>query len=535
MLRTTAAFGLVLLSIAASKLPAADWPQWGGRADRNMVSVEKGLPDSFEPGRKRPGGGIDMATTENVRWVGRLGASAYGNPTVAGGRVFFGTDDLTVGEDDRFTSTRGGLVKCFDEATGDLLWQLVVPQRKHLPKKLHFGFQHLGTCSSTAVEGDRAYVVTGAAEVICLDVNGQTDGNDGPFADEARYMVGPDKEPVELRPTDADIIWRYDLIEDLGACPHDAVSCSILVHGDFLYLSTSNGVDESHDNVLAPEVPAFVALDRHTGKLAAFEDVKLSSRLWHCQWSSPSLGRIGEKDLVFVGGGDGVCYAFEAITKSTDEPVPLKSVWSYDCNPPHYRYRDGKLIYYYEGDKRKGYSTNENDGKYVGPSQIIATPVFHEGRVYVAIGQDPAHGRGKGMFHCIDASKTGDITESGCVWSYDGLDRAIATCAVADGLAYVVDIAGRLHCVDTETGNAQWVHETGAEAWGGPLLADGKLYFGNKREFYIMAAGREPKLLSETHLGSPVYSTPIAANGAVYVASQRYVWAVESLPKVAEE
>jgi outer membrane protein assembly factor BamB len=505
-----------------------DWPQWGGSDQRNLVSAETGLPDTFVPGNKKPdGSGIDPATTKNVKWTARLGGAAYGNPTIAGGRVFVGTDDATLAEDPRFQRNNGGLVKCFDEADGRLLWQLAVPERTCLPKDMHFTHQYLGICSSPTVEGDRAYVVTCADEVLCLDVHGQANGNDGPFREEGQFMVGPDKPPVKLTDADADIIWRLDLIDELGIRPHDAASCSILIHGDLLYLSTSNGVEVTHAKILAPDAPAFIAVDKRTGKLAAFENEKLSARLYHAQWCSPSLGKVGDKTLVFLGGGDGVCYAFEALNKVPDKPVPLKKVWSYDAIPSNYKYRDNKPIPYYDGDKRKSNGPNKDDGAYVGPSEIIGTPVFAEGRVYFAIGQDPAHGRGRGMLYCIDASGNGDITKSGCVWTYDGLDRSLSTVAVADGLVYAMDVAGRLHCVVAGTGKPCWVQDTKAEAWGGPLVADGKLFFGNQKDFYIMAAGKEPKILSKIRLGSPVYSTPVVANGLLYIASQRYLWAVE--------
>jgi len=214
------------------------------------------------------------------------------------------------------------------------------------------------------------------------------------------------------------------------------------------------------------------------------------------------------------------------LAEAPAQPVPLRKVWSFDCNPPHYRLRDGKPIPYYDGDKRKHNSPNKNDGLYVGPSQIIATAVFEAGQVYVAIGQDPAHGRGRGMLHAIDAAGSGDITISGRLWSYDGLDRSIGTVAVAGGLVYALDVAGRLHCVDAQSGQPCWVHETKAEAWGSPLVADGKVFFGNQKSFFIMRHGREPVVLSEIRLGSPVYSSAIAANGVLYVASQKYLWAV---------
>jgi hypothetical protein len=45
-----------------------------------------------------------------------------------------------------------------------------------------------------------------------------------------------------------------------------------------------------------------------------------------------------------------------------------------------------------------------------------------------------------------------------------------------------------------------------------------------------LAAGRELKVLSEIRLGAPAYSTAVAANGVVYVTSQKYLWAVRQDP-----
>jgi len=514
-------------SVAAGAAMAADWPQWGRTDCRNLVSVEKNLPATFDPDKGREGKG------ENVKWVRKTGNAAYGNPTVAGGRVFVGTDDGTLSGDDRLKRTRGGMVQCLDEATGKLLWRLVIPKRTGLPKGIHYGHQHLGTCSSPTVDGDGVYVVTGAAEVLRLDARGLANGNDGPYKDECQYIAGRGRKPVKPAPDDADIIWRFDLIGQAGAMPHDVTSCSVLICGDYLYTSTSNGVDGPHKKVLAPEAPAFVALDKHTGRYVARETEGISSRIWHAQWCSPSLGKVGAKTLIFLGGGDGILYAFEAVTgkpAGAGEPAALKTAWRYDCNPRRYRYRGGKEIPYYEGDKRKGWSTNKNDGKFLGPSQVIGTPVFYKNRVYVAIGQDPMHGRGKGLLHCVDATKTGEITKSGCLWTYDGLDRSMATVSIAGGLLYVSDVAGRLHCLDADTGKLHWTHETRTETWGGALLADGKAYLGTKRHLYVFAQGTEAKVLSKLRLGAPIYSTPIAANGVLYVASQRELWAIRAKP-----
>ena len=237
----------------------------------------------------------------------------------------------------------------------------------------------------------------------------------------------------------------------------------------------------------------------------------LGRTMWHCQWSPPSLGEVCGRKLVFFGGGDGVCYAFEALTSVPDKPVHFKKVWQYDCVPPNYRHPEGKPFNYYVGDRRKKYSTNKNDGTFLGPSEIISTPVFHNGFVYVTIGQDPAHGRGRGLLHCIDASKTGDITRSGCVWTYDAIERTLSSVAIANGLLYAVDLAGCVHCLDAKTGKPYWVYRTHTESWASPLVADGKLFVKTSRQLHVFALGKAAKPLVEINIGSP--SSPIAANG----------------------
>jgi outer membrane protein assembly factor BamB len=492
-----------------------------------MVAYERSLPDWFVPGEKKTdGSGIDPATTRNVKWAAQLGSQTYGNPTVSGGRVFVGTNDFAIG-DPKYHSTRGGLVKCLDAATGKLLWKLVIPRRETNDPNFNFDNIDLGVCSSPTVDGDRVYLVTNRCEVLCLDVHGMADGNDGPFKDECHYTAGPGKPPVAPGRGDADILWRYDMIAEIPVWPQDASNCSVLVHGDFLYVGTSNGVDRSHDRLPYPLAPSLIVLDKKTGRLVAKDAEKIGTRTFHGQWSSPSLGRVGGRTLVFFGGGDGICYAFAALEREPQGVVPLEKVWSFDCNPPSYRFKNGKPIPYRSGDVRL-HRGNNNDGKFLGPSEIIATPAFYKNRVYVATGQDPSHGRGRGMLACIDATKTGDITARGKIWTYDKIGRSLSTVSIAGGLLYIAETFGTLHCLDADTGKCCWTHDTKAEIWGSTLMADAKVYLGTQKSFWVFAAGRQKKVLHEIHLGAPVYATPVAANGVLYVASHRYLWAVQA-------
>src|SRR6266481_7986731 len=360
---------------------SADWPQWGGRSMRNMYSSEKGLPEiigkvEFKPGTED----VDPKTVKNLKWAAKLGSQSYGNVTVAGGKVFVGTNNENP-RDPRHQGDRSILL-CFDEKTGEMLWQLVVP--KLASGKVN-DWESLGLLSSPTIEGDRVYVVSSRCETLCLDVNGMANGNDGPFKDEAKYVVkdviidkGKPTEhpapPIEPGPKDADIIWRYDMIDELGVFPHNASDCAPLVIGDLVYVNTSNGQDWTHSNIPSPNSPSLIALDKRTGELKGEDDAKIGPHILHGQWCSPSTGVVNGRQLLFFGGGEGVCYAFDPKPVKEGDGAFLKKVWWYDCNPP----------------ERKKFKYPDAEG----PSEINATPVFWKNRIYTAVGQDPEHGEG---------------------------------------------------------------------------------------------------------------------------------------------
>ena len=165
---------LILASIVAPALHATDWPMWGGTPDRNMVAKAAGIPNDISSGKFLPKSEtIDPKTTKNIRWIAKLGSQSYGSPIVAGGRVYVGTNN----ESPRDPSQTGdrGVLMCFDEKTGDFLWQLVIP-------KVGAGkvsdWEFVGLCSSAAIEGDKGYVVSNRGELICFDVKGLANGND---------------------------------------------------------------------------------------------------------------------------------------------------------------------------------------------------------------------------------------------------------------------------------------------------------------------------------------------------------------------
>jgi outer membrane protein assembly factor BamB len=485
------------LLCAAHTVPAADQPQWGERHTRNMVSVETDLPGAFDP-----------ATGDHILWTASLGGGSYNSPIVAGGRVFMGADNSDP-RDPRHKGDRGAML-CLNEKDGSLVWQFIVPRTGGDD---YLDWPGVGLCSEPTVEGDRVYTMTNRSEVVCLDLNGLANGNDGPYTDEARHQTPADQSPIELGPTDADIVWIYDLRAGVGVYPHDSQHVSILLDGDCLYLNTGNGVDNTHLKIRAPEAPCLIALDKKTGRLVARDNEGIGPRIFHCTWSPPSLGEVGGRRMVFFGGPDGVCYAFNALPAPLPQTAQtLERVWRFDCDPT--------------APKEEVYRYSKNTKE--GPSEIMGMPVFHKDRIYLTVGGDIWWGKYQASLQCFDAAKTGDVTQTAALWSYPLERYSTATPAIVNGLVFVTDGKGRLHCVDAESGQPYWTHDVGNSIWGSALAADGKVHVGARDgNFAILAAEKTKNLLFATKFDGEINGTPTAANGVLYVPTLNRLYAIK--------
>jgi outer membrane protein assembly factor BamB len=282
------------------------------------------------------------------------------------------------------------------------------------------------------------------------------------------------------------------------------------VHGDLLYVCTGNGVNQKHKVSDAPLAPSLIVLNKKTGELVAQDNEKIGTRVLHGQWSSPSLGVVNGKTQLLFGAGDGFCYGFDPtpVSGGAGQVGTLAKLWAFDAN----------------GGNKNRYKSED------GPSEIIATPVCWKNHVYVDVGQDWTHGPGKGLLSCIDATLAGDVSKRGKVWSYGQIGRSVSTVSVADGLVYVGDTNGKVHCLDAETGACCWVFDAEAALWNSTLVADGKVYIGNsKGKCFILAAGKQMAQLGSASFGEPMAASFVAANGSLYVATYTHLYAIQSL------
>jgi outer membrane protein assembly factor BamB len=699
----TQSFAADSIVAATSDQLTGDWPQWGGSAARNNTPVGRGIPTDWDVGSfDRKTGRWKKDGSENVKWVSRVGSQTYGNPVVAGGRVFVGTNN-GAGYLQRYPATVDlGCLVAFDQSTGKFLWQ-------HSSEKLSTGRVHdwplQGICCAPLVESDRLWFVTSRGEVVCVDTEGyyddQDDGpvqgeqaklfkaapncaaslddgkisvalraamsnlgisldgrlrvksagegvwqvtvkgeettwlrliregdeldvqqldsaeategpslgrvatdltaglNDGQANDVLRALLaaqgfdaeitavetvaagkkwnlateidgqqrslevrreGPNLAAYKLVTTadkqEADTIWRFDMMDELGVSQHNMCSCSVTALGDILFVNTSNGVDESHINIPNVDAPSFIAMNKYTGEVY-WTDASPKENILHGQWSSPTVGEVGGVPQVIFGAGDGWVYSFKADQGQDGKPQLL---WKFDGNPKESVWILG------------GRGTRNN---------IIATPVIHNDRVYVAVGQDPEHGEGVGHLWCIDPTKQGDVSSelavsvddrstsiphrrllavdpeqgevaidnsnSAVIWHYSQFDqnadgefdfeetmhRSCGTVAIKNGLLFIADFSGLFHCLDAETGKVHWTYDLLSAAWGSPLIVENKVYIGDEdgelTVFELTAEPHEP--VSEIDMRNSVYSTPIVAHNTLFISNKTHLFAIAADPE----
>lgn len=456
---------------------STDWPMFGRTVARNMADpFAKNVPIDWS---------VEEGKLKNIKWTADLGTKSYGGPVVADGKVFFGTNNGNP-RDKNVKGTKA-IMMCFAESDGKFLWQAV----HEIPPDALFNLgRSYGICSTPCVEGKRHYYQTPGCEVICAD-------NDT-----------------------GKVVWRHDLMAKDKVIPNHLGASSPLIVDDLVMVVTGNGIDEE-GKPAAPTAPSFIALRKDTGE-TAWQSNLPSKAVIEGQWSNPAVAVVGGKKQVIFPGGDCWLYSFE--------PKTGNLLWKCNCNPK----RDGGVFTPY----------------------IVATPVVHQERCYVGLGCCPdstveEHVRYSYLL-CVDVTKNGDVSpksfdvkdpankNSALVWAYGGpinprpkkgrlnyFGRTLSTCAIHDGLVYIAEFTGYLHCLDARTGEHYWEDDLRASVWGSPCYLDGKVYLGTEDgDVLIYEHGKKLKKLAKVEMNQGIHSTPIWANGVLYVSTFEKLYAI---------
>ena len=499
------------LAVAASALvavaapPAAapdDCPMFGRTIERNLANpLEKNVPDTWSVKKKKE---------TNVKWKAQLGGMAYGGPTVAGGRIFVGTNNDHPA-DPSITGDKG-VMMCFNEADGAFLWQIV--HDKLADSSIDAG--DTGIASTPAVDGDRLYYVSNRCELVCADVAG----------DPAQKGKGK-------------IVWSLDMMKNLkvwpGGIEGGLANCSPLVLDDLVYVVTSNGVDGNTEKPKAPDAPSFLAVHKDDGKVAWSSNLP-GPNILDGQWSNPAAAEVnGVKEVIFPGG-DGWLYGFEA--------KKGELLWKFDCNPKKSEFkpktgdRHAQLPRRHAG--RRGRQGLRRRRPRAGRRPRRRPSLVH--RHYEEAG--PTRTKDLSPVNDDFDPKAEENKGSGLVWHFGGLydaknpkpagadrdysfGRTVSTAAVHDGLVYAAELDGFLHCLDAKTGKEYWSHDLGGATWSSPYYVDGKVFMGvDNGDLFIFKAGKADGEPIKIEMQQSMKVPPVAANGVLYVNNGLNLYAI---------
>jgi outer membrane protein assembly factor BamB/HEAT repeat protein len=424
----------------------------------------------------------DTTTGRNIVWRVELGNETFGRPVVAGDAVYVGTDNAR--HVNPAYQEDAGVLMAFQANDGTFLWQDVVPRVERGLRE----FLLPSTTSAPYVEGNRLYYVTPECQLRCLDTQGFRDGeNNGPY-----------REELFQDSAAADIVWQLDICGRLGVFPHEATNSEVLPVGDLLMVSTSNGQNEGHTRVPSPRAPSLIAVDKRSGEVV-WRAIGAGAAVLHGQWSSPVAANVNGRIQVLFGGGDGWLRAYDAASGH--------QVWRFDGNP-----KDAVWL---------------PRPRVLSRGSIIASPVFADGRVFVAMGLSPGHGNGPSVVHAISPNGQGDVTASRLLWTSRDVGRVVGTPIAKDGLLYVADLGGTIHCLDAATGAHVWKHETNDEIWGSLLLAGDRLYVGSEAGYMtVLRAGRRKQVLGQIEMDAPLYSPPALVGDTLYLATANRLYLI---------
>jgi outer membrane protein assembly factor BamB len=142
-----------------------------------------------------------------------------------------------------------------------------------------------------------------------------------------------------------------------------------------------------------------------------------------------------------------------------------------------------------------------------------------------------------------------DNPNSAVIWHYAGFDangdgrlsfeeamhRTMGSTAIKDDILYISDFSGLLHCLDAKSGEQLWTYDMLAQSWGSPLIVDGKVYVGDENgDVVIFPLSREKQEpINEIWVGSAVYTTPVVANGTLFIANRQYLFSIANADEAA--
>ncbi|MEM1442488.1 MAG: PQQ-binding-like beta-propeller repeat protein [Verrucomicrobiota bacterium] len=288
-------------------------------------------------------------------------------------------------------------------------------------------------------------------------------------ADESRVVFAwgtAEKLTVVSLTHEGEVQWESDLGPVVGG---HGFGGSPMLHGDLVVLN--NDQEKQNGNLLA--------LHAETGEVA-WEVERRSERI---SYSVPCVYEVeGKELLVFTNWQHG----FTAIDPADGSVV------------------DDKSVFYLETNERAISSPMVTKGLVIGTCGFTANPK-----------------------HCVAMKMTDGKWEE--VWRIERSVPHIPSVIAIEDHTYLIDDSGIATCIETATGESLWmkrIPDVEGGVMGSPVSDGENIFFADvSGNLHVLAASPEFTPLGMSRLGEECRTTPALANGALYVRTEKTLWA----------
>jgi outer membrane protein assembly factor BamB len=285
-------------------------------------------------------------------------------------------------------------------------------------------------------------------------------------------------------------IWKRALTEELGRISgYGGRLINPIIDEDRVvisFLSSSWGP-------MAKGAHRYYAFDKNTGDVVWVST--MPGTPLDTTYAMPAAGVINGKRMLVCPSADGWCHGLLA--------------------------RTGEIVWSYKLSKR-GLNTSA---------------IIDGNRAYVSHSEENYTTTEMGAIVCLDASKTGDITETGELWRIKGLTAGYSSPALAMDRLYYITNDANLFAIDAKDGRIYWEYNIGRVGKGSPTVTgDGVIYVGEQTGVFHILKDEGDKCVSlsrheftrDDGLVDELYGSPAVVNGRVYFMTRYNTYCLAS-------
>ena len=122
----------------------------------------------------------------------------------------------------------------------------------------------------------------------------------------------------------------------------------------------------------------------------------------------------------------------------------------------------------------------------------------------------------------------GDITETHVAWKVDKHLPYVSSPLFYEGRVYTIKNGGLASCYDAKTGALRYQAErmdAAGDYYSSAVAADGRIYVASQRgTVVVIAAGDALKILARNDLREPIFATPALVEGRLYVRTEKHLF-----------